>query len=109
MLDAGERPQGLRDRVLLEAGGPRGRGRCGSVLAVVPARNEGLGRKLVVGGELDAVPASGNGAEATRDDGDVGFGLVLEDAQLGFAVGVVRAVTVEVIGLEVQQDRDARA
>ena len=69
----------------------------------------GSAGSVVVGSELDAVPASGNGAEATRDDSDVGFGLVLEDAQLGFAVGVVRAVAVEVIGLEVQQDRDARA
>jgi hypothetical protein len=109
VLDAGERPQGLRDRVLFHAGGQRGRGRCGGVLAVVSARNERLGRKLVVGSELDAVRASGDGAEATRDDGHVGFGLVLEDAQLGFAVGVVRAVTVEMIGLEVQQDRNAWA
>ena len=64
----------------------------------------GSAGSVVVGSELDAVPAAGNGAEATRDDSDVGFGLVLEDAQLGFAIGVVRSVAVEVIRFEVEQD-----
>ena len=52
----------------------------------------------VVGGELDALEA-----EAARDDLRLG---TLEDAQLRVAIGLERAVPVEMVGLEVEQDGD---
>src|SRR5580765_236272 len=58
--------------------------------------------------ELEMARTSGNRAEATRHDGEVGFRLVLEQAQLRGAIRVKRPVTVEVVGLEVEKDADAR-
>ena len=73
------------------------------------ARDERLRRELVPGAELDPLGAAGDRAEVARHDRDVGLGLVLEDPQLGVAVRVVGAMPVEVVGLEVEQHRDARA
>jgi len=73
----------------------------------VRAGDERLGGKRVVGVKLDAVCAAGNGVEIARDDGDVGLGLVLEDAQLRVPVRVVGNVTVEVVRLDVEQHRHA--
>jgi hypothetical protein len=64
----------------------------------VQAGNQRLGRKRVVGGELDPFEP-----EPLRDDGERG---ALEDAQLRGAIGVERAVPVEVVGLEVEKDGD---
>jgi hypothetical protein len=67
-----------------------------------------LGRKRVVRRELDAPPLAGDGREAPRDDGDVVGRLVLEDAELGGAVGVEVAVPVEMVRCDVEEDGDAR-
>src|SRR5205807_6928023 len=50
---AGERAEGLGDRLVGDTGDVGGGGRGGSVLAVVAARDERFGGQLVVGGELD--------------------------------------------------------
>jgi hypothetical protein len=74
----------------------------------VRAGNQRLGRQHVVGGELDAPAAAGNRAEAPRHNCDVVRGLILEDPQLRVAVALERAVPVEVVRLEVEEDRDPR-
>jgi hypothetical protein len=106
VLDAGEGAERLGDRGLVRAGrARRGRGG-GGVLAVVRAGDQRLRRERVVGRELDATRRARDLAEAARDDGDVRLRLVLEDAQLRRAVRLERAVAVEVVGLEVEQDGD---
>ena len=70
------------------------------------ARNPRLGRQRVGGVELDPRRASRHAAEAAREDGRVAVALVLEDAELRVAIGVERAVAVEMIGLEVEEQRD---
>ena len=79
-------------------GRARGGGRRGGVLAVVRAADQRLGRQRVVGRELDPVEP-----EPARHDLRA---RALEDAQLRVAVGLERAVAVEVVGLEVEQHRD---
>src|SRR5918911_200508 len=86
--DAWERAQRLGDRVVGDAGGARGRGRGGGVLAVVHAGDQRLGRQQVVRAELDPVEA-----EPARNDLHA---RALEDPELRVAVGIERAVAVEV-------------
>ena len=95
--NAGKRLERSGDLVVWHAERPRGRGRGRRVLAVVRAADQRLGRELVVGRELDPFEAA-----AARHDLRAG---ALEDAQLRVAVGLERAVPVEVVGLEVQQHR----
>ena len=97
MLDAGEGAQRRRDRRIVEAGGAGGGGRGGRVLAVVRARDQRLGRQLVVRGELDAARSAGDRPEAARHDRDVVRVLVLEDPQLRGPVRLEVAVPVEVV------------
>src|SRR5207248_1083699 len=76
----------------------RRRSRGGGVLPVVAAADERLGRQVVVGGELDPL-----------EPGAARYHLLartLEDAQLRRPVGLERAVPVEVVRLEIEQDRD---
>jgi hypothetical protein len=70
--------------------------------------NQRVGRELVGRVELDVASAAGDRVETAGEDGDIRFGLVLEQAQLGGAVRVERSVSVEMVGLEVQQHTDAR-
>ena len=95
---AGERAQPRRDVLVGDPGGARGGSRRSSVLTVVRAAQQRLGGQLVVGGEHSAVEPG-----PCRDDLRA---RPLEDAQLRVAVGVERPVTVEVVGLEVEQHRD---
>ena len=73
------------------------------------ARNQRVGGQVVVGTEFDALGSARNRTEVARHDRDIGFGLVREDPQLRVAVRVERSVAVEVVGLEVEQHRDAWA
>ena len=100
MRDAGERAQRLGDRVVLDPECARDGGRSGCVLAIVSAGDQRLRRERIVGGELDSVEAG-----AARHDLRAG---TLEDAELGIAVRLEAAVTVEVIRLEVQQAAQRR-
>ena len=100
------RSESRRDRVLANAESAGSRGRRSRVLAVVRARDQRLGGQVVVRGEFDAPPGPRHGPEATRHHGDVVRGLVLEDPQLRVAVPLEASVPVEVIGLEVQENRD---
>ena len=108
MLDAGKRAERLGDRVVAEASRASSSHSRGRVLAVVLARNAGLSRQRVVRGELNATTSSGNGIEAARHDGHVGVRLAFEHAELRIAVGTERAVAVDVIRLQVEQDCDPR-
>src|SRR5207302_7357683 len=105
---AAERSQRRGDRVILDPGRPRRCSGSGRILAIVRAGNERLRGQRIVVRELDALGAAGDYVEAARNDRDVRLGLVLEDAQLRVAIGVIRAVTIEVVRLQVQQDGDAR-
>ena len=73
------------------------------------SRDARLGRKRVIGVELDAAAEARHGREPAGDDGGVVLGLVLEDPQLRIPVGLDRAVAVEVVGLEVDEHGDAAA
>ena len=95
---ARERTQRLGDRRVGDAGRTRSRSRRGGVLAVVRPSNQRLRRQGIVGGELDPVEA-----EPARDDLR---SRPFEDAQLRVPVGVERAVAVEVVGLQVEQNGD---
>src|SRR5207244_391678 len=106
---AREGREGLCDRLVLDPGRACRDRRGGGILAVVRARNPGLGREHVVEAELAALGAPGDRAEASRHDRDVVLSLVLEDAQLGVGVALEGAMTIEVIGLEVEQDADPRS
>src|SRR5204862_4024008 len=96
--DAREGAKRLGDPVVVDAGGACSRGGGGGVLTVVPAADERLGGERIVGRELDPVET-----ESARDDLSAS---ALEDAQLRVAVRLERAVAVEVVGLEVEQDGD---
>ena len=88
--------QGVGDRVVADS---RHACRCGRgrrVLAVVRARDQRLGREDVVPGELDSVDP-----ESPRNHVDA---RALQDAELGVAVRLERAVPVEVVRLEIQED-----
>ena len=98
MRHARELLQPLCDRVVADAGRTGGRSRRGRVLTVVSAAQARLRRQWVVGSELDPVEP-----HPARHDPDA---RSLEDAQLRVAVGLERAVAVEVIGLEVEQHGD---
>ena len=67
-----------------------------------------LGGKVVGGLEHDPPRVTGHVVEAARDDRDVGFLLVLEDPELGRAVGVDRSVPVEMVRLEIEEHGDPR-
>jgi hypothetical protein len=101
-----ERRQRGRNRVFTDpdhARRSRGRGR---VLAVVRAGNQRLGGQRIVGRELDPQARARNGANAARYDREVLCGLVLEDPELGVAVTLEGAVPVEMVRLEVEENRD---
>ncbi len=106
--DTRKRAKRVSDHVVADPGCAGGCGRRGGVLAVVTAGDERLGGKLVVGRELHAPGRPRDRPEAAGDDRDVLPRLVLEDPQLRRPVGLEGAVAIEVIGLEVQQDGDAR-
>ena len=53
-------------------------------------------------------PRPGTSSKPRGHDRGVAFALVLEDAELRVAVGLERAVPVEVVGLEIEQHGDAR-
>ena len=105
---AGEGAERLRDGVVADARRARGRGRGRRVLAVVHARDQRLRRQRVVEAELHPARGARNLAEAARDDGRVVLGLRLEDPELRVDVPLERAVPVEMVGLEVEEDGDAR-
>jgi hypothetical protein len=107
--DSRERPQGLRDRSVGDACSSRSGSRCGSILAIVGPGDARLGRKLVVGMELDSSAGARNRSEAPWDDGSVLACLKLEHTQLGGRVGLEGAMAVEVVGLEIEQHADMRA
>ena len=108
MRDAGEGAQRLRD-----AASPIPTARAAAAAAAAFSR---LCSPAIIGSagsgsskrELDPAGMPRDLAEAARDDRRVRFGLVLEDAELGIAVALERAVPVEVVGLEVEQHGDAR-
>ena len=108
MRHAFERSERLADRGVVDAGRSSGGCRRRSVLAVVRAGYPRLGRELVIGGEVDAAAASGNGPEVAWHHRDVFCGLALEQAELGVRVGLERAVPVQVVGLEVEEYADPR-
>ena len=58
--------------------------------------------------ELDPRAHARNVVEAARNDRGVAFALVLEDPELRVAVGLERAVPVEVVGLEIEEHGDPR-
>ena len=95
---AGKGAERVGDRLVRDAGGTGGSRRRGCVLAVVAAGDAGLGRKLVVGGELDSAYAEA----AWHDLG----ARPLEDAELCVAVRLKAAMAVDVVGLEVEKDGD---
>ena len=108
MLDAGEGAQRRRDRRIVEAGGAGGGGRGGGVLAVVRARDERLGRQLVVRGELDAARSAGTGPKprgTTATSSAVWFSKIRSFAA---RYASKSAVAVEMVGLEVEQHGDPR-
>jgi hypothetical protein len=84
-------------------------GRGSRVLAVVSARDPRLGRQRVVGGELEPPRGARHGAEAARDDRHVTRALLRERPELRRGVCVERAVTVDVVRLEVREHCDARS
>src|SRR5207244_541423 len=97
--DAGKGVERERDLLVRHAEGARRSRRGGGVLAVVAAAESRLRGQRVVPGELDATPR--HPLEATRHDGDL---ATFEDAQLRRPVRLERAMPVEVVGLEVEQD-----
>ena len=98
MGHAGEAAERVRDRVVRNVRGARGRRRGSCVLTVVPAWDQRLGGQGIVGGEPDPIHP-----QVSRDDL---CPRTLEDAELRGAVRVEAAVSVEVIGLEVEEDGD---
>ena len=106
MRDAREGRERVGDRVVGDACGTRRGRRRRGVLAVVAPGDARLGGERVVGGELDTPRRARHVAEPARHDGDVVAGLPLEDPELRVRVALERAVAVEVVGLEVQQDGD---
>jgi hypothetical protein len=107
--DARERPQRLGDRVVPDSGGTRRCRRRRGVLAVVRAGEQRLGRKRIGGRELDSASQTGDRAPGSRHHSDVVVALVLEEAQLRGTVRLERPVTIEVVGFEVDEHRNARA
>src|ERR671922_119351 len=105
---AGKAAQRLGDPFVVDARGPCGGRRGGGVLAVVRAGDARLGRKRIVRRELDPRASPGYVSEPARHDRDVVRLLVLKDPQLGVAVRLERAVAIEMVGLEVQEDGDSR-
>ena len=106
MLDPGKRLERAGDRLVGHADRAGSGRRRGRVLAVVDARDPGLGGKGIVRSELDATALPGNGPEPARHDRDVVGPLALEDPQLRRRVRVEAPVPVDVVGLEVRQHRD---
>src|SRR5690242_2644783 len=108
MRDAAEAAQRFGDRSVVDAGracSSRSRGR---IFTVVRSGDERFRRELIGAVELHVDRATGSRTETAGQDGYVRLGLILEQAQLGVAVGRERPVTVEMIRLEVEQDGDAR-
>ena len=98
-----------RDPLVLDPERACGSRRGGGVLPVVRPRNARLCGKVVARLELDPRRPARDLVEPDRHNGRVLLELVFEDAQLGGAVGLERAVAVEVVRLQVEQDRDARS
>jgi len=75
----------------------------------VRAGDERLGGQCIVRGELHTPCCSLYVAERARDDRRVLPGLSFEHPELRPRVSVERAVPIEVVGLEVEEDTDVRA
>ncbi len=108
MRYAWEASEPVRDRVVTDPGCTSRRGRGCRVLAIVRAGDPRLRRQRIVARELDAARFSGDGAEAGGEHGRVARLLPLEQPQLRVSVLLEAAVPVEMVGLEVEQDADAR-
>ena len=108
MRDAVEGAQRLGDRGVVDSGRARRRGRGRGVLAVVRAGDAGLGGQLVRARELDAARTRRGRSETPRHDRGVVRRLALEDPQLRVRVLLERAVAVEMVRLDIEQDGDAR-
>ena len=108
MRDTLEARKRIGDRLVVDPHRTRGSGRGGGVLTVVRPGDARLGRERIVGRELDARPVPGYGAEPARHDRGVRGRLSLEDPELELRVVLERAVPVEVVGLEVEENGNAR-
>ena len=101
---AGERAQRLGDRLVADAGRARGgRGRGSRVLAVVRPADRGSAGSSSSAANSTTSPVVAVARRPARHDRRA---RALEDAQLRGAVGVERAVAVEVVRLEVEQHGD---
>ncbi len=104
-----ERAQRVGDRGVVDPRSTSRGGRRGGVLAVVRARDERLGGKLVVDARSSTRRAAPGTEPNPRGTTAVSSApCALEDAELRVRVRLERAVPVEVVGLEVEQDGDAR-
>src|SRR5207248_11638125 len=97
MRHACECAESVGDRGIGDARDTRGGGGGGGVLSVVYAGDARLRGQRIVSRELDSLQP-----DAARDDLRK---RTLEDPQLGVAVGLERALPVEMLGLAVEQYR----
>ena len=106
VLDAGERREA---RARIDAAGQRDRGGRGGVGEVVRPAQPDLDPLPLVHeravADLQRRHPAGRAGHVDRRERDVLGTLTREGLELGVAVGLQRAVAVEVVGLEVQQDR----
>ena len=97
------------DRVVRDADRAGRGGRGGGILSVVRPGDQRLGGERVVSCEHDPPGGARDRAEPAWYDGHVVVGLMCEHAQLRGRVRVERAMPVDVVGLQVEQHRDARS
>src|SRR4029450_10760270 len=103
VCNAREGLERLRGPRVVDAERASRRARRRGVLAIVRTGNQRLSGKLVGRRELDPPRLARDRFESTGDDGDGVLALVLEDPQLRVGIRLERAVTVEMIRLEVEQ------